>query len=749
MSAAPVRVAMNLLARSIAVALFVLTCATSSYAEPPVVSSLEVGVADQLQAGRWAPVIVTLDAAGEGFDGKVFLGAVDGDGVPYRIPASDDPIRIAKGASHRQLFHFRPAALDNELTLTFEEADGQSTTQSFRVSGDGGELDVPSAIPASERLIVSLGAPLGLIEALDNAGELGGSVARAVEIADLRALPEQSLGFDAIDTLFVATSDPAMNAAWAGDASRVRALTQWVRNGGRLVLTVGKEAATVLAPEHPLAQFVPGRYQEQVTLLDSQTAAWGKIASARQPLPLAAEDGGNERLRVPLVVDFRGKIEAPPELAAGQPPLIARAPFGLGEVVFVAADLDQAPFARWSGRVNLLRHLARLPFAGEGNQAPASRNEPQHDLAEQLQRAMDLFPGVRLAEFYWVALLVLGYIALIGPSDFKVLQRLGGRMSWTWLTFPALVLLTTFGAYRLAASLKGSDLRFNQVDVVDVDSAGNVRGTTIANVFSPKMATFDLAVMPAFTEKILVENPVGVISGFALQPAAIVGESERTAIAALSGESYQTTPANHRLVDLPIHIWSSKSIIAEWQGVAPQLVSGNLKRGAGNQLEGEIRLHRGMNLEDCWIVDGDFVARVGDWQGDDALAIGARAGTAWSTLATQLSYQRRVQKAPGKEEMGVVGTQWDPESTDVREIMRQILFYDAAGGANYTRSVNGVLRSLDLSARRDLGEVMVFGLLKANVKDATPGAKLYDGDGRLDGISDQHWTIVRCLVPVK
>jgi hypothetical protein len=310
-------------------------------------------------------------------------------------------------------------------------------------------------------------------------------------------------------------------------------------------------------------------------------------------------------------------------------------------------------------------------------------------------------------------------------------------------------LLTTFGAYRLAASLKGSDLRINQVDIVDIDSAGNVRGTTIANVFSPQMDTFDLAVMPAFTEKILVDQPDGVISAFALQPAAIVGESERTAIAALSGESYRTTPANNRLVNLPIHIWSSKSVMAEWQGVAPQLVTGDLTRGAGNQLEGELRLHRGMNLEDCWIVDGEFVARVGDWNGGAAIALGARAGTAWSTLTTQLSYQRRVQKAPGKEEMGVVGTQWDPESTDVREIMRQILFYDAAGGPNYTRSLNGVLRSLDLSTRRDLGEVMVFGRLTPYIKDSTPGAKLYDGDKPLHGVGDQHWTLVRCFVPVK
>ena len=48
---------------------------------------------------------------------------------------------------------------------------------------------------------------------------------------------------------------------------------------------------------------------------------------------------------------------------------------------------------------------------------------------------------MRLVPFWLVAGLIVVYILLIGPGDYFFLRKLVGRMEWTWLTFPLVVLL--------------------------------------------------------------------------------------------------------------------------------------------------------------------------------------------------------------------------------------------------------------------------------------------------------------------
>lgn len=710
-------------------------------AAAPTIASFTAGIAGELQAGRWAPFTLKLEAGEAPFDGQVYLEATDGDGVPYRIPAADHSIHLEPRAKRQLLFHFKPAALDNELRLIFTEADGATTTHTI-------PLEKQRALSANERLFLSVGPALGIADAFRDSADLTGPVIRTVELADLSALPEQALGFDAVDTLFVATSSSEPNAAWLENPAQAQALATWVRRGGRLVLGIGREAAAVLAPEHPLAQFIPGHYESQVTLRPTQTQAWEQYAGSRRPLPAA--DDGEARLRAPLVADFQGKIEAPSKLAPGQPPFVARAPFGLGEVVFIAADLDLPPFADWSGRANILRRAARVEPTGDNDQSRAatSRTAIHYDLVEQLRQALEVFPGVRLAPFYWVALLVLGYIALIGPADYNLLRRFLQRMEWTWITFPLLVLLTSLGAYQLAATLKGDQLQVNQVDVIDVDAAGNLRGTMIANIFSPRMSTYDLALRPLPPFAGSPQDARALLSGFALQPAALAANSERTAVIPLAAESYAYSPALDRLTGLPIHIWSTKAVNAQWFATAAPPVEADLTRSPHGQLQGTLRLTGDLRLEDCWLIDGDYVARLGDLKPGETVPATPTSGGAWNKLSSQLSYQRRVKKIPGKEELGVVGTPWDPESTDVREILRQIIFYDAAGGPAYTRAWNGALRPLDLSEQRDLGHAILVGFIPQDSTKSAPSQLLNNNDP-LPVSSHQRQAILRILLPIQ
>ena len=64
--------------------------------------------------------------------------------------------------------------------------------------------------------------------------------------------------------------------------------------------------------------------------------------------------------------------------------------------------------------------------------------------------ALDQFSGVVLVPFWLVVLLVVAYIACIGPLDYWIVKRLLGRMEATWATFAFTVTLFSVGAAALA-----------------------------------------------------------------------------------------------------------------------------------------------------------------------------------------------------------------------------------------------------------------------------------------------------------
>jgi len=717
-------------------------------AEFPRVTQLRVGINGQYQAGRWTSVVVSLEGQDNPFAGQAFLTAVDGDGAPYRIPA-DTAVSVNANERRDLTFHFRPAALDNAIGLILQHEDGSSREDAFTADDQREGLRAPRAMPANERLMVGVGPRVGLSAAFAQSQELAGDT-RAVELDEVAQLPTSWLGLDGVDTLFVSAEDASFNDTWKAHPAQVEALTTWVRQGGRLVLAMGAQAEAVLAPDHPLSRFMSGTYEGQVALLDSQTIAWEEYASSRQPLPRLRTTIGEERLRVPKVTGLQGKVEAPLNRGVAQPTLVARLPFGLGEVVYVAADLGQPPFARWSGRNNLLRRLSRSPLVGEtmALNASGNRSAVQYDLVEQLRRAMDEFPGVRLAPFLWVTMLVVGYIALVGPADFGLLRRWKGRMEWTWITFPLVVIATSAGGYWLANRLKGDQLKLNQLDVIDIDADGDARGLTITNFFSPEARAYPLSSAPDWGDSLPANEVHAWLSAFALSPAALSGDTAATSVQPLSSEPYATSPALDEIIGLPVQVWSSRAVVAEWHAKSPSLVRADLALGVDSLPEGQLRWEAPWTLEDCWLVYGDTVSQLGELRPGELAPVGARTESGWSTLSNHLRYQRRVQRTAGKDEYMMVGTQWDPESRDVKEIVRQILFYDAAGRSDYTRAWNGPLRKLDLSARRDLGQALLVGFVAEPTAAKAPGVPLKSASQTMRASPMQRWTVLRMLLPV-
>ena len=95
---------------------------------------------------------------------------------------------------------------------------------------------------------------------------------------------------------------------------------------------------------------------------------------------------------------MQGKIEA----HEADLPLVIRNPQGLGQVVFVATDLDRGPIRDWSDRSLLVGAILNLPVK---EQAGATDETVQsygyNDLAGQLRSALDCLATYTSCRFSW------------------------------------------------------------------------------------------------------------------------------------------------------------------------------------------------------------------------------------------------------------------------------------------------------------------------------------------------------------
>jgi len=111
-------------------------------------------------------------------------------------------------------------------------------------------------------------------------------------------------------------------------------------------------------------------------------------------------------------------------------------------------DARFAPLAASSDRPLLVARLLDMPTTAteETKENTAVMHYGYNDLSGQLRSALDRFTGVRLVPFWFVASLIVVYILLIGPGDYFFLRKVVGRMEWTWLTFPAIVIIVSVAA---------------------------------------------------------------------------------------------------------------------------------------------------------------------------------------------------------------------------------------------------------------------------------------------------------------
>lgn len=695
----------------------------------PEIVGVRVGFAGCYKVGLWTPVEVTVRGLSTAKPTMVHLIVPDGDGVPSRVSSPLPP------QSESAMLYARFGRIESQLTVELE-SDGRIVARRVLQAADtGGANRFPPAIHATRKMILVVAAePMGVQDAVDLLREQAGRRTVVTRLDDCGRLPTRWYGYEGVAAVVVSTSRPNRVRNEPLSDAQAAALDEWVHMGGTLLLSVGRRAEAVSAADCPLSRFLPGRLVKILTLRDTRAVETYAGSSTRVPPPA---DGGRPQLTAAQLTDVRGAIEA----READLPLVVRAARGFGQVVFIAADLDQEPLRGWTDRPLLVTELLGLP-AGQIEEpeeiAPGLRHA-FNDLSGQLRSALDRFDGVRAVPFWAVAALVFVYIVLIGPLDYLFLRKVAGRMRWTWVTFPGIVVAFTVAAYVLAYRLKGDRIRVNQVDLVDMETAsGYARGTSWINVFSPRTEAFSFSLRPTFPDGLERSGAETLFSWLGLPGEALGGMDPRASAPVLWTQAYDFSPQLDGLRRVPIPIWSTKSFTARWHAPATVRLEAELAEEGGVPT-GSITNRFQFPLSDCMLAYKIWAYDLETLRPNASVRIDSLTGR--SELRTLLTGRKIVR---WKDTYQQEATPYDRRSVDPAYVLRMMMFFRAAGGRRYTGLAHGYQEFVDLT---DLLKTDRAVLVARVPSDRSGGELLRDGRP-LSGREDWHLTFCRFVLPV-
>ena len=718
---------------------FALT-GVSADAALPRVKEVHLGFGDRYKVGHWTVVAVTMAAGEKPIRGYLELTVPDGDGVPTKVATRPgQAIEVPANEERSFLTYAKLGRIHSSLTVDFVGETGSPVSRSFPAG------EIPPALFASQGLMVTVGQPIGTAQAArsrQGAGPSAGMVQSVVDRVD--RLPDRWYGYEGVDTLIFTTSRPEIYDDLRD--RQVEAIDRWVRLGGRLILCTGSEGETLLAAGGRLERLAPGRFD--------------RVDRHRELAPLQefagsyddrlAQDGDDQpRLHadVTVLTDVHGRVEVRGDSQRCAGPLIVRRPHAFGQLIFVAVDLDKPPLSDWPARGQLVAKL--LNTGSDEAEQRKRRGRVTHlgysDLVGQLRGALDQFAQVRLVQFWPVFAIILVYILLIGPGDYFFLRRFARHMQWTWLTFPLIVVSFCLLAFFLAERYKGSRLWINQVDLVDVDLESSLaRGTSWAHIYSPRTESYNLSARVELPD-MGAAGQTGMLLSWQGLPGKAIGGMNSTTTTALNAPPYriaalvpsggQTSPERTGISEMPIPVWSSKSVASRWWSRADVPPAGRLTTHSQGLLGGRFNNPLAFELRGCILFHDRWAYKIGRIGAGEQVVLDR---TVYSVQTAEWLLRKRH-----VEDLKDLSTPWDQSSFDVPRIMQIMMFYEASGGRRYTNLRHRYQGFVDLSGHLKLGRAILVGRADRRA------THLLRDDRVLEDDYDKHWTFFRLVFPTE
>jgi hypothetical protein len=588
----------------IAVSTWLLLLPTTALAQadrPPAITKIDVGFRpldpDEpsiYKVGLWTPVHVEIDGGTGGIkpDSSAFLNFETVDsvdvGTSLRVPVVIGTQKVQTVTGYVKTGHL---GNNSGIHVTLSGEGRTPTFDPYRSLNVNAHLYVilGSNMPDLFQAVAKMNADDDAKPAAARTQPAG----RHVGFEDrVERLPGDWFGYDGADLVILATNNEPFLTGLAGKPAQLRALAQWVRRGGRLVIPVAWENQAAVSkllrsPDawQPPIPVVPppsaGDAEKNGVKRLGQVEAWGARGYPFQridpnnpqqtlPMPIALLDPG----QVPA-----GDWEVWSESDDGRP-VIARVRYGLGQITYLAFSLEDENFVGWAGKEKFLQEMVKQLAPKAPADGPSTAAGQPNDLATDLLAVLDEFE-VTVIPFGYVALVILIYVLVVGPLDFFFLKHVCKRMTWTWITVPAVVLAVSAGAYFIARECKGEEQRINKIDIVDFDMRTDLDsnrrprsvhayGQTFFTIFSPRNHKFTIGVEPnpRFWEG---QSEPGVrlrkseVLSWMGRPDGGPYDMNRSGSFAFSGKSYQFRDDATVLEGVPIPVWTTRAFTASWE----------------------------------------------------------------------------------------------------------------------------------------------------------------------------------------
>jgi hypothetical protein len=502
--------------------------------------------------GCWFPVVFEVYNDGPGFAGVIELNAGPG-GQRQRVA-----VELPTGTRKRILMPRYSSG--RYITLNAELRDAKG-----RLRAERSQLRPRQTTDRLSPLIGSLSRTLSGAVFLPEVPRGNHQLQPGVARLSVDLFPDNVIALEGLSSIYLHSSK-----ALELKAPQITALLAWLHAGGHLILGVEQPGDVNSLPwlagllpcqltgvtnrnshdalqawlnsdrRRPTqGQFVPAPLRRPPGRANTNALAFVAPSEAN-PLAQLEPDSAFETATLPVAVAAvrDGRVL----LGTAQAPLAVQAARGRGTVTVLLFSPELEPFRSWKNRPWFWARLADVPIEWLAGWSRA-RSGGYH--VDGVLGALTDSKQIRKLPMAWLFVLLLAYLAVIGPVDQYVLKRLNRQML-TWLTFPAYVALFSLLIYYIGYRLRAGEAEWNEFHVVDVILHGarsDQRGHAYGSIYSPINAQYPVACEAPCAD---LRGEVGYLGGQEVSKAEIDQQ----------GNTFKAR------LDAPI--WTSQLYVTDW-----------------------------------------------------------------------------------------------------------------------------------------------------------------------------------------
>ncbi|WP_054028894.1 DUF4350 domain-containing protein [Bacillus sp. FJAT-28004] len=278
---------------------------------------------------------------------------------------------------------------------------------------------------------------------------------------DEKELPNDPVLLKTLNTIVI--NDMA-TAGWT--EPQIEAITNWVQQGGTLVLSGGAGYSKTAEAFHEISPL--------------EASGTSTISSAAS---IASFGGTPLTLEKPLVISTGRIIDGKTDVAENNLPLVVSRNYGFGSVIYIAFDPSLEPMSTWAGSAMLWAKLLKNNLTPL---QPGMMNS-SNSMLWNIESIVDEFPSIKPPNFMLLLWMFVGYMIIVAPVLYIILAKTD-RREWSWWLIPAFSVVTGVAIFFFGADDK-RNLSAHTIEIIELTGQGDAVRSGATAVFIPSGGT--------------------------------------------------------------------------------------------------------------------------------------------------------------------------------------------------------------------------------------------------------------------